>query len=323
MSKESKKKKTNISIEKNQANENYNIETLYVHFDTKEHFITLEDFISTVSSIDIIAQNFSENLLLSKGKIKVYIYPPERGSFLLEIGLFVGSIIASAVISEEVKGFIKGISDYKLGNGGENMGKLITGFLSKTSDEIKRIESILPPKYNIDEALKAKADLYSVLSKNKEIKGIGFSNEGKFPIKRSDFINRMVTPTTKFLPVKEELRELIIVKSVNTDENLQWDFKDVNTKESFSANIEDEDFNLKVLNGQCPLKKKATPDIILALVEFRKKMENGKERKDAYIVKEVYKFNNKRLKTRPKDLRLNKPKKPNNGQLSLFANKED
>jgi len=299
------------------SNEENKIERLCVHFDTKEHFITLEDFVSTVSSIDIIAQNFSENLLQSKGKIKVYIYPPEKGSFLLEIGLFICTTIAASVITEEVKGFIKGTSGYELGSGGENFGKLITGFLSKTSDEVNRIESILYPKYNIDEAIKAKADLYNILSKNKEIKGIGFSKEEKFPIKRTDFIHRMVPPTTKFLPVKEELKELIIVKSVNTDENLQWDFKDVNTKESFSANIEDEEFNLMLLNGKCPLKKKSTPDIVLALVEFRKKMENGKERKDAYIVKDVYKFNNKVLKTRPKGLRINKPQKQTNGQMEL------
>lgn len=112
---------------------------------------------------------------------------------------------------------------------------------------------------------------------------------------------------------------MIIVKSVNTDEDLQWDFKDLNTKESFSANIEDEEFNAKLLNGQCPLKQKATPDIILALVEFRKKLENGKERKEAYIVKEIYKFNNKKLKTLPDNFKLNRVKRvSDNGQTKLF-----
>lgn len=67
------------------------------------------------------------------------------------------------------------------------------------------------------------------------------------------------------------------------------------------------------------LKQKATSDIILALVEFRKKLENGKERKEAYIIKEIYKFNNKKLKTLPNNFKLNRVKRvSDNGQTKLF-----
>ena len=286
------------------------IKEIFVHFKTEEHYITLGEFVETVSSYETIADNFVENIFNIKNGVKIYILPPKPGTFLITIGVAVttiaGSAILGAVISEEFKGFIKGLTKkiptiaknfpdgYEIGKGGEILGEMLTGFVQSTSE-------------------------------SKEIKGIGFDTKDEFPIKRCDFVTRAVPPAIKPLPEKQELKELIIVKSVNTDEKLQWDFKDSNTKESFSANIEDDDFNEKLLNGLCPLKKSSTNDVILALVEFRKKLENGKERKDSYTVKEVYKFNKKKLKEQPKGMKVNRPKtaKFDNGQLHFFENQQE
>lgn len=327
-SKSSKKKKVNVTKEQTKE--------LCVHFNTKEHRITLEEFTQTVNSYETIANNLAENLFNVKSGIKIYILPPKSGTFELNMLLWLGATAAAGIVgniaSDAIKGFIKGATKklnlknfpegLEIEQGAEILGETVTGFMLETAEEINSLEKLLPAKINIDTAIKAKADFYARCSKSKEINGIGFSPKKEFPIKRCDFTERATPPKIKHLPEKQELKELIIVKSVNTDESLQWDFKDENTKESFSAKIEDEKFNSLLLSGKSPLKQKATPDIILALVEFKKKLENGKEKKDEYIVKEVYKFNSKKLKIRPKGLRLNKPKKDNNGQLNLFDNKE-
>ena len=302
------------------------MQEIYVHFDTNEHYISLDNFMQTIRTYDEIANNFSESLFKTKRGVKLYILPPEPGSFLMTIGIMVGTTILTTIFADEFKGFIKGLTKskkfpdgYNLGDGGELFGEMLKEFMEKTSEEIDSIEKMLPKNTNIDAAIKAKSDFYIMCSRNKNINGIGFDKTNKDILKRCDFISRSLPPKIKPLPDKEEYKELIIVKSVNTDEDLQWDFKDLNTKESFSANIEDEEFNAKLLNGQCPLKQKATPDIILALVEFRKKLENGKERKEAYIVKEIYKFNNKKLKTLPDNFKLNRVKRvSDNGQTKLF-----
>lgn len=317
------------------------IKEIFVHFKTDEHYITLNEFVKTVSSYETIADNFMENIFNVKNGVKIYILPPKPGTFLITIGVAVkaiaGSAILGAVVSEEFKGFIRGLTKkipviakkfpdgYEMGKGGEILGEMLTGFVQSTSEEVQELERKLPKKINIDAATKAKAEFYSMCSKSKEIKGIGFDTRDEFPIKRCDFVTRAVPPAIKPLPEKQELKELIIVKSVNTDEKLQWDFKDLNTKESFSANIEDDDFNEKLLNGLCPLKKSSTNDVILALVEFRKKLENGKERKDSYTVKEVYKFNKKKLKDQPEGMKVNRPKtaKVDNGQLNFFGNQQE
>ncbi|GEM_PF-3388413 len=317
---------------------------LCIHFDTDEHQITLDLFEQTLNSYKIISNDIAENIFDIKSGFKIYVLPPKNGGFkiLLKIIMENPAILgmASALTYDVIVGLVKGLTK-NLNNdkfkdgftpelGAEVLGETIQGFVSKTASEVETLDAKIKSEYkskkniNIDIAKKEKADFYGSCIKNKNIKGIGFSNEHIFPLKRCDFVARAIPPTIKPLPERIELKELIIVKSVNTDEKLQWDFKDANTNESFSASIEDNDFNTMILNGQCPLKRKATPDKILALVKFYKKLENGKEKKDAYIVSEVYKFNRKKLKERPKGLRINKPKreKTNPDQLHLFNTKE-
>lgn len=329
------KKSTKVKIEKL----NTQFKELCIHFDTQEHQISIEQFEQTILAYKTITSDIAANVFDVKCGLKIYILPPKNGGFEIFFKIIAEhpalSAIAGAIGYDALKGFVKGITK-NINNrmvdgftpelGAEILGETVQGFISETSLEINELETKLisetNKRYNFDVSKKAKADFFNSCSKNNDIKGIGFTEKHEFPIKRCDFTERSIPPRTKPLPEKQELKELIIVKSVNTEEKLQWDFKDLNTKESFSANIEDEDFNAKLLSGQCPLKKKSTPDIIIALVEFRKKLENGKERKDSYIVREVYKFNNKKLKERPKNLRLNRPKKQkdNSEQLNLFKN---
>lgn len=312
---------------------------LYVHFDTKEHRITLEQFVQTVNSYEVISKNFAEQIFDVKSGIKIYILPPKEGSFELQMLLWLSGVAVGGIIggfaNDGVKGFIKGVTKrlnpekypdgFNIENAAEIFGDTITGFMVETAHNIETIEANLKQFPNIDIAKKAKADFYGMCSKDQEIKGLGFTPQDNFPLKRADFVSRAKAPSIKPLPVKEEIMELIIVKPVNVEEDLQWDLKDKNTKESLTAKMADETFKTMLFEGKCPQRKNSTPDIILARVEFHNNLKNGKESKDEYIITDVYKFNRKALKEMPKGYKLNRRRKVtlDNGQLNLFKDQKN
>ena len=253
---------------------------LCVHFDTEEHQIPLEQFEQTLISYKNIAKDFAENIFEIKSGLKIYVLPPQNGGFEVFLKIFLEhpaiSALSVTLAYDVIKGLVKGLTKNEKNEkfkdgftpelGAEVFGETIKGFMSETASEIEILESKINNEYkpnkpiNLDVSKKQKADFYEACLRDKGIKGIGFSTEHDFPLKRCDFAGRATPPKTKPLPEKTELKELIIVKSVNTDEKLQWEFKDANTKEAFSASIEDKDFNTMILNGQCPLKTKAAPD---------------------------------------------------------------
>lgn len=325
-----------MSVVKAKINDtdNQEFETIFVHFDTDNHYITLNEFMQTLNTYETITKNFTSDLMGIKSGVKIYVLPPKNGGFVISIGLWVASTAAAAIVgttfSEEFKGLVKGLTKnskkfpngYEMGTGGEILGEMITGFVEQTSEEIDRLDKLIPNKKNIDISKKAKADFYAMCSKDSKIKGIGFSEKHEFILKRQDFVERATQPQVKPLPIKEELKELIVAKPVNIDEDLQWDFKDKNTKESLTAKMQDETFKAMHLMGKYPQKKASNPDIITARVEYHDNLKNGKESKDEYIITDVYMFNSIKLKTIPAHLKLNRKKKIDNGQLNLFENKE-
>lgn len=321
---------------------NYKEQTkeLCVHFETIEHRISLEQFVQTVSSYEIISKNIAEQIFNVKKGVKIYILPPKEGSFDLSMLLWISATAVSSIVgsiaTDSVKGFIRGVTKklnpnkfpegFDCEQAAEVLGDTVTGFMIETAEEIDRIEASIENVSNIDISKKAKADFYGSCSKNKDILGLGFSSENNFPLKRADFVTRAIEPSIKPLPVKEELKELIIVKPVNVEEDLQWDLKDKNTKESLTAKMADEEFKTLLFEGKCPQRKNATPDVIIARVEFHNNLKNGKESKDEYIITDVYKFNRKTLKAIPEKLKLNRKRIAQNDsdvkQLNIFKNKD-
>lgn len=67
---------------------------LCIHFDTNEHRISLDDFVTTVSSYEIIANNIAESVFDIKKGVKIYILPPKAGSFELSMLLYLLSLIS-------------------------------------------------------------------------------------------------------------------------------------------------------------------------------------------------------------------------------------
>ena len=308
---------------------------LCIHFDTKEHRLSLDNFILTVSSYETIAKNLAENIFDVKKGVKIYILPPKAGSFELQMLLWLSGTAVAGIIggmaSEAVKGFVKGVTKrlapdkypngFDIQESAEAFGDVVTGFMLETAEEVNRLDEYIPKGKNIDAAKKAKANIYNMCSRNREITGLGFTSKPEFELKRADFVDRGVPPTIKPLPTKVELQELIIVKPVNVEEDLQWDLKDKNTKEALTAKMLDEEFKTMLFGGMCPQRQNSTPDVIIALVEYHNNLKDGKESKDQYLITDVYKFNNKTLKPMPSNLKLNRRRnidKLNNGQLNLF-----
>ena len=311
---------------------------LFVHFNTKEHRITLEQFVQTVNSYEVISKDIAEQVFGVKKGIKIYILPPKEGSFELSMLLCLSSMAIAGIVgnmtSDIVKGFVRGMTKrlnpekypngFDLEQAAEALGDTVTGFVMETAEDVNRIEASIDNAPNIDISIKAKADFYGMCSKDKTIEGLGFTSKKNFDFKRADFVPRAVAPSIKPLPVKEELKELIIVKPVNVEEDLQWDLKDKNTKEALTAKMADDNFKTLLFEGKCPLRKFAVPDVILAKVEYYKSLKNGKESKDEYIITDVYKFNKDLLKTVPSNLKLNRKRVANgcDGQLNLFKDND-
>lgn len=312
---------------------------LCIHFDTEEHRIGLEEFVLTVSSYETIANNIAENIFDVKKGVKIYILPPKAGSFdlsmLLDLSALAVAGIVGGIACDSVKGFVKGVTKrlapnkysegFDFEKSAELMADTITGFMLETAQEVDTLDKLIPKGNNIDASKKAKANIYNMCSRNKDIKGIGFSHEHKFELKRADFAARGVPPAIKPLPVKVELKELIVVKPVNVEEDLQWELKDKNTNESLTAKMLDEDFKTMLFEGKCPQRKHTTPDIIIAMVEFHDNLKDGKESKSEYLITDVYKFNRKKLKDIPSGYKLNRRKKVSdidNGQLNLFRDQK-
>lgn len=330
--KKTKKKKEKVEYQEQ-------TQELCIHFDTEEHRIGLDEFVLTVSSYQTIANNIAESVFDIKKGVKIYILPPKAGSFDLSMLLWVSGIAVSGIVggiaSDSVKGFVKGVTKrlapnkypdgFDVEKSTEIMADTITGFMLETAQEVDKLDSLIPNGKNIDASKKAKANIYNMCSRNKDIKGIGFTHEHKFELKRADFVARGIPPAVKPLPVKEELKELIIVKPVNVEEDLQWDLKDKNTKEPLTAKMLDEDFKAMLFEGKCPQRRHTTPDVITAMVEFHDNLKDGKESKSEYLITNVYKFNKKKLKEIPEGYKLNRRKKVsenNNGQLNLFKDQK-
>ena len=328
-------------LKKKKEQQQYQEQTqeLCIHFDTKEHRIGLDEFVLTVSSYETIANNIAESIFDVKKGVKIYILPSKAGSFDLSMLLWLSGAAVAGVIggiaSDSVKGFVKGVTKrlapdkypngFDFGKSAELFADTMTGFMLETAHEVDRLDNLIPNGKNIDASKKAKSNIYNMCSRNKDILGVSFTHEHKFELKRADFVERGIPPAIKPLPVKVELKELIIVKPVNVEEDLQWDLKDKNTKEPLTAKMLDEDFKAMLFEGKCPQRKHTTPDVITAMVEFHDNLKDGKESKSEYLITEVYKFNRKKLKPIPDGYKLNRRKKiddSNNGQLNLFRDQK-
>lgn len=280
-------------------------ERILFHFDTEKNCLPINDFIITANSFQKVSNELLQKCF-DKAQYEFAVYPAESGSFKewLAISLIGGMLINST--SEFVGGFIKGLTGKTISEYGEATGQLIkdmiVGFYAQDVEQLK-----IPQEMNLDIAIKAKSDFYTMCSNNFDIKGIGFTNDNNFIIKRQDLPRYISQDIIRKIPDTLVLQELIIYKPVNIPSDNQWSFKDNKTKQNLNANITDDEFKNNFLLGQYPLKSSRDNDVIVALVRYERQMVNGEEKVVGKKINTVFKFNDTVIKPIPKQLLFNLP----------------
>lgn len=299
-------------------------ESFICHLDTERHSIPLSDFFKISESMNTICKTVAETLY-NTSKCTVLIQAPEAGSMKIVYSILLSASLAFVpdITNGTLQEFTGHNLPYYVGKAERALVDSISNLNKKTAHELrilsnKSSKTIQP---QIDKIIKSSSDFYNTLQKNKDIKGVGFSDEHIFPIQRKDFSLHTTNDVLRDVPNEQVLKKLIIYRSLNVNEDGKWEFRDCADGSHFSASIEDEDFKTKFLNGKNPLKKTKKDDEIVALVEYDKQMKNGVVGRGDISIREIYKFNGKSLKETPDKLveNLILLKKEDDLQGDLFA----
>lgn len=280
-------------------------ERILFHFDTDKNYLPVNDFIITATSLQKVSNELVHKCF-ANAQYELSVCAAEDGSFKdWFIGVLMGGILVGGV-SDYISGFIKGVTGKNPTEYGENHGELIkdmiVGFYAQDVEQLK-----IPQEMNLDIAIKAKSDFYTMCGNNLDIKGIGFTNDDNFIIKRQDLPRYISQDIIRQIPDTLVLQELVIYKPVNIPSDNQWSFKDKKTKQTLNANITDDEFKNNFLHGQYPLKSTIDNDVIVALVRYERQMVNGEEKIVGKKIDTVFKFNDTIIKPIPEQLLFNLP----------------
>ncbi|EDO8476247.1 hypothetical protein A0M43_04815 [Campylobacter jejuni] len=284
---------------------------LYIYLGQDEHYITLDEMNSIVNTINIISNDLCVKLLSNYQDVSFVICPCEQGSFKLKIKhMLLGSgvcILTWLNESEAGKAFVEGLTGhetpYYYKKAGQILGDVIKGVLEKDIFTLEKINNELDNfGYILDKSIKEKSVLYEAINKSKTIKSISFSNENSNAIPKKDFINHIKKgDIIRQLEPSYEILDLIISKSINTKKQGKWTFELLETKKKFNAEILDNVFMLKFLDGFYPLKEGNRDDIIKALLRIDSKIKNGNKETEEYFIQEIFNFNKNKIKDIPKE----------------------
>ncbi len=292
--------------------DNKKIINIPMHFDTGDiHYLPVDDFISFSNDMKNIVCDFNKIIFDNSLNIKVIILPPEDGTFLNKMGIIIvgGTIFvaqtASFTDTDYGKGLVMGLTGNNPVYYGEKHGELIKdvsiGFLEKTTEELKNIIKKDDEK-KLSKSYFQKSNFYQKCIDNVDIKGVEFADVfSDFKITRDGFLSRIKTEDDDTWS-EYKLHELIVVAPVNIkNKTQQWKMKDKENGEPINFFMEDRKFLLDYLTGDYPLKETEKDDVMVVMVKYDKKMENGLEKVIKKEAIKVYKINNEELSPVPKD----------------------
>ena len=309
-----------------------------VHFDTSEHFVSVEEFCKTAETVDKIAHILNRQLFHESIKFTTYVKPPEKGGFH-EIFNFLSTHGPDIIVGAVAQPFIDALLEETTGKDLKESFKriirdtinnlqalpkdihhnitisipfalkllveLTKGYLTKNPLEIQQID----PKNMIGfDASKIKNQFYTMCAKSGRIKGIGFSRTHNFPIKQSDFIKQIVAEPiqTDNIQKRYELHEVTIIAPVNVhDSQVQWKTKDKNTDKKVSFFMADDKFRNDFFSGVYPLKETKKDDDMLVYVEYITTIHpDGRKFEKRQAIK-VFRFNDRDIEPIPEGIKLN------------------
>lgn len=286
---------------------------LHIYLEQEEHYIALSQMDKIIQSVNIIGNSLSEKLLNNLPKELFVIYPYEKGSFKVKIGvkeILLGSVASLIVgLSETDSGqaFVRGLTGnetpYYYEKIGEFVRDCVKGVFEKDIDELELINN-LDKKYFLDKSIKAKSDLYESLYKSNNIKSVSFTPNNDLAIKRQIFYKHIKkNDIIRLLEPRYYIKDLIISKSINTKDKGKWSFKSiVDDDKKISAELLDDDFLMQFWNGKYPLKENDQDDTIRALLRIDTTMKNGSKEKEEYFIEEIFSFNENNIKDIPQNL---------------------
>jgi len=301
---------------------------IIIHFDVEEHRVSAETFVTTINSINTIANFIFTNSFhlidndieqTKKLKLKTYIIATDKGGLIEILGfeipkiLTVGTIITLSGIginrSKEWARFMKGLTGkpYESGQIFEDIGRFIQTISKATKQYLTNTPTendVLTRKEPLfDIPKKASSDFFRQCSKDLDIKGLGFTRENDFIITRKDFLNRIVQSNEIPLrPTFHDIEAEIVSPVMKHGETRKWilDIKKMDqniysTSTRKSITMADSTFNSELLKGQHPLKEHQTPDVICARLRIERCIKDGIEIEKDRIVTNVFTLNGEKI----------------------------
>jgi len=206
-------------------------EILYFHFDVEHHFLKLETFIRTADSARQLVAALNENFFQKSLQYELVVLPPDEGSFLTRLAVWVGAVPAAAfafVNTDVGAAYVDGLTgkppiewakelgeisrdvaeaSYETFNSEENppskpachpAARLVVamtkGLLELDSEKLKKLGMESGP---LVDTLDARAEFYAACINDSDINRLGFLPEDDFPIPRSSFAERAQKPPRK------------------------------------------------------------------------------------------------------------------------------
>ncbi|WP_104722297.1 hypothetical protein [Helicobacter mesocricetorum] len=304
-----------------------NEQILNIYLGQEEHYITLEEMNKIIQSINDIGDSLTKKLFMNSSKELFIVYPYEKGSFKIKIGIISATLIIIGWLSESDSGkaFVKGLigneTPYYYEREGELLRDAIKGVLEKNVDTLEILNNNTDGKYFLDKSIKEKSELYTLINKSKTIKSISFNPNNEEPIEKNSFYAHIRKgDIVRQLEPEYEICDLIILKSINTREQGKWTFGLLHNNKNIKAEILDKGFISGFLSGQYPLKEENQDDVIKALVHVDTIMKNGSKENGQYFIQEIFNFNENKIKEIPKDLEKYLRIKYQHNQPTLFDN---
>lgn len=213
---------------------------LPIHFDLPAHAIPLGTFVRTAQQAEAIIRSLNKELFDGKLKYEILVLPPQEGTFLTKLGIYlVGSawiaVVWTILESDIGKGFIQGLTTHEPAYWAEQAGEairemivseddlesvediseqtkddetkcfaaaniLVEAIISFLQKDAAELESIGITTTRFRDSFAARNEFYEACIEVPEIRAVGFEDKPVFPIKRSDF-TRLQIPLS---PEKDE-----------------------------------------------------------------------------------------------------------------------
>ena len=289
---------------------------LRLHFDVEGHYLKTSTLISGLQAVQNIVEGLNKYHFDGKLTVKVIALPSEEGGYLLNIALVVGigagvvAIVSDAIDiheSDSFKAFVEEFTEKPYEHEVVTRGisravrDSIGGFFLLSNKQIRKLSGDSPM---LDKAIKSKTRFMRQCIKDGDVRGLGFSSDDNFRIRKEDFFKH-ISDVTERVESKDVLHVRGVVASsvVLEGTERQWVIRVTHVglnqvKKSFElpAYLEDADFASDLFKGKHPVREDAEPDAIEVEILVSQVTRDGEiVNKRLRQIKKVISFKGERL----------------------------